>query len=89
MFCRKVLGRGFDSRRLHQPSLRTSREAKAVATKPLAKAGNELLLLDKKDDLRTVQALMGHSQHIRATEAYLHSTDERKVEAIRSLQFGV
>jgi len=44
-------------------------------------------LLDKENDLGTVQALMGHS-HIRTTEAYLHSTDDRKV-AIRSLQFGV
>ena len=44
-------------------------------------------LLDKGNDLRTVQALMGHS-HIRTMEAYLHSTDDRKVEAIRSLQFG-
>jgi integrase/recombinase XerD len=45
-------------------------------------------LLDNGNDLRTVQALMGHS-HIRTTERYLHSTDDRKVEAIRSLQFGV
>ena len=45
-------------------------------------------LLDKRHDLRTVQDLMGHS-HIRTTEAYLHSTDDRKVEAIKSLQFGV
>ena len=45
-------------------------------------------LLDKGNDLRTVQALMGHS-HIRTTETYLHSTDDRKVEAIQSLQFGV
>jgi integrase/recombinase XerD len=44
-------------------------------------------LLDNGNDLRTVQALMGHS-HIRTTETYLHSTDDRKVEAIRSLQFG-
>jgi integrase/recombinase XerD len=44
-------------------------------------------LLDKGNDLRTVQALMGHS-HIRTTERYLHSADDRKVEAIRSLQFG-
>jgi len=44
-------------------------------------------LLDKGNDLRTVQALMGHS-HIRITETYLHSTDDRKVEAIRSLQYG-
>ena len=45
-------------------------------------------LLDKGNDLRTVQSLMGHS-HIRTTEAYLHSTDDRKVEAIQSLQFGI
>jgi len=45
-------------------------------------------LLDNGNDLRTVQALMGHS-HIRTTETYLHSTDDRKVEAIQSLQFGV
>jgi site-specific recombinase XerD len=45
-------------------------------------------LLDNGNDLKTVQALMGHS-HIRTTERYLHSTDDRKVEAIQSLQFGV
>jgi site-specific recombinase XerD len=45
-------------------------------------------LLDEGNDLRTVQALMGHS-HIRTTERYLHSTDDRKVEAVRSLQFGM
>jgi integrase/recombinase XerD len=45
-------------------------------------------LLDNGNDLRTVQALMGHS-HIRTTEAYLHSTDDRKVEAIESLRFGL
>jgi len=45
-------------------------------------------LLHKGNDLRTVQALMGHS-HIRTTEKYLHSTDDRKVEAIRSLQFVI
>jgi site-specific recombinase XerD len=44
-------------------------------------------LLDNGNDLRTVQALMGHS-HIRTTESYLHSTDDRKVEAVKSLQFG-
>jgi site-specific recombinase XerD len=44
-------------------------------------------LLDKGNDLRTVQALMGHS-HIRITERYLHSSDDREVEAIQSLQFG-
>src|SRR5512139_1617541 len=42
-------------------------------------------LLDKGNDLRTVQALMGHS-HIRTTAAYLHSTDDR-VEAIRTPKF--
>jgi site-specific recombinase XerD len=45
-------------------------------------------LLDNGNDLRTVQTLMGHS-HIRTTEKSLHSTDDRKVEAIRSLQFGI
>ena len=44
-------------------------------------------LLDNGNDLKTVQALMGHS-HIRTTESYLHSTDDRKVEAIQTLQFG-
>ena len=44
-------------------------------------------LLDKGNDLKTVQGLMGHS-HIRTTERYFHSTDDRKVEAIQSLQFG-
>jgi integrase/recombinase XerD len=44
-------------------------------------------LLDKGADLKTVQDLMGHS-HIRTTERYLHSTDDRKVEAIGRLQFG-
>ena len=44
-------------------------------------------LLDNGNDLKTVQALMGHS-HIRTTKRYLHSTDDRKVEAVRSLQFG-
>jgi site-specific recombinase XerD len=46
-----------------------------------------MALLDNGNDLRNVQALMGHS-HIRMTERYLHSTDDRTVEAIRSLQFG-
>jgi integrase/recombinase XerD len=45
-------------------------------------------LLDNGNDLRTVQSLMGHS-HIRTTETYLHSTDDRKVEAIQSVQFGL
>jgi len=44
-------------------------------------------LLDNNQDLRTVQDLMGHS-HIRTTEAYLHSNDDRKIEAIASLKFG-
>jgi integrase/recombinase XerD len=44
-------------------------------------------LLDKGVDLKTVQVLLGHS-HIRTTERYLHSTDDRKVEAIGRLQFG-
>ena len=44
-------------------------------------------LLHNRNELRTVQALMGHS-HIRTTERYLHSNDDRKVEAIQSLQFG-
>ncbi|OGP89185.1 MAG: hypothetical protein A2157_11675 [Deltaproteobacteria bacterium RBG_16_47_11] len=44
-------------------------------------------LLDNGKDLRTVQALLGHA-HIRTTETYLHSNDDRKVEAVRSLQFG-
>jgi site-specific recombinase XerD len=45
-------------------------------------------LLDNGNDLKTVQGLMGHSYN-RTTERYLHSTDDRKVEAIRSLQFGI
>ena len=45
------------------------------------------VLLDKQADLKTVQELMGHS-HIRTTEKYLHSSDDRKLKAIESLQFG-
>jgi site-specific recombinase XerD len=45
------------------------------------------ILLDNGNVLKTVQALMGGS-HIRTTEAYLHSTDGRKLDAIRTLQFG-
>ena len=45
-------------------------------------------LLGKGVDLKTVQVLLGHS-HIRTTEAYLHSTHDRKVEAIKNLQFGI
>jgi integrase/recombinase XerD len=44
-------------------------------------------LLDNENDLRTVQALMGHSS-ISTTERYLHSNDDRMVEAVRGLQFG-
>jgi site-specific recombinase XerD len=44
-------------------------------------------LLDMQADLKTVQELMGHS-HIRTTARYLHSTDDRKAEAISRLQFG-
>lgn len=44
-------------------------------------------LLDNENDLRTVQALMGHSS-ISTTERYLHSNDDRMVQAVRSLQFG-
>jgi site-specific recombinase XerD len=42
----------------------------------------------KVEDLRAVQALRGHS-HIRTTETHFHGTDDRKMEAIRSLQFGI
>jgi integrase/recombinase XerD len=44
-------------------------------------------LLGKGADLKTVQALMGHS-HIRTTELYLHGSDDKKGEAIDKLQFG-
>jgi integrase/recombinase XerD len=44
-------------------------------------------VLENGNDLRTVQALMGHSS-ISTTERYLHSNDDRMVEAIRSLKFG-
>lgn len=43
-------------------------------------------LLDNGTDLKTVQELMGHS-HIRTTERYLHSSDDKKFEAINRLQF--
>jgi integrase/recombinase XerC len=45
-------------------------------------------LLDNGNDLKTVQALIGHS-HIQTMETYLYSTDDRKMEAIRSVQLGV
>ncbi|MGR3178733.1 MAG: tyrosine-type recombinase/integrase [Candidatus Anammoxibacter sp.] len=44
-------------------------------------------LLDAGVDLKTVQELMGHS-HIRTTERYLHSSDDKKFEAVNRLQFG-
>lgn len=45
-------------------------------------------LLDNNVDLKTVQNLMGHS-HIRTTEVYLHTNDDRKLEAVQGLQFGL
>jgi site-specific recombinase XerD len=45
-------------------------------------------LLDKGVDLRTVQELLGHS-HIRTTERYLHTSDEKKIDAVARLQFGL
>ena len=45
-------------------------------------------LLDKGLDLRTVQELLGHS-HIRTTEKYLHTSDEKKVDAVARLRFGL
>ena len=44
-------------------------------------------LLDQGVDLRTVQDLLGHS-NITTTQAYLHTSDEKKMEAVRSLTFG-
>jgi len=45
-------------------------------------------LLDKGVDLKTVQELLGHS-HIRTTEKYLHTSDEKKMDAIARLQFAL
>lgn len=45
-------------------------------------------LLDEGVDLRTVQELLGHS-HIRTTERYLHTSDEKKVDAVSRLKFGL
>lgn len=45
-------------------------------------------LLDKGVDLRTVQELLGHS-HIRTTEKYLHTSDEKKIDAVSRLQFAL
>ena len=44
-------------------------------------------LLDRGVDLRTVQALMGHSS-ITTTEQYLHTNDDKKIQAINRLGFG-
>jgi site-specific recombinase XerD len=44
-------------------------------------------LLDKGVDLKTVQGLLGHA-HVRTTERYLHTAEDKKVEAIEKLQFG-
>lgn len=43
---------------------------------------------DKGFDLETVQELLGHS-HIRTTEKYLHTSDEKKMDAIARLQFAL
>lgn len=44
-------------------------------------------LLDLGTDLKTVQVLMGHS-YIRTTERYLHTSDDKKFEAVNRLIFG-
>jgi site-specific recombinase XerD len=43
-------------------------------------------LLDQGVDLRTVQDLMGHSS-ISTTQAYLHTSEEKKLAAINALSF--
>lgn len=43
-------------------------------------------LLSKGVDLKTVQELMGH-ESIQTTEQYLHSSDEKKIDAISRLGF--
>lgn len=45
-------------------------------------------LLGKGVDLKTVQELLGHS-HIRTTEKYLHTSDEKKIDAVARLQFAL
>jgi len=43
-------------------------------------------LLDQGVDLRTVQDLMGHAS-ITTTQAYLHTSDEKKLAAVNALTF--
>ncbi len=43
-------------------------------------------LLDQGVDLRTVQDLLGHS-NITTTQAYLHTSDEKKLAAVNALAF--
>jgi len=45
-------------------------------------------LLDEGTDLRTVQELLGH-EHIKTTEKYLHTSDEKKIDAVARLQFAL